>query len=88
MKKDDSTPIDLSDNNIGYLVLHYLLSELMSLPLKHSNTGVNYLGVRRLHKSMCAFVSGRLFCANEKGISILELMLCFIVGREGRRERR
>ncbi|KAL5517075.1 hypothetical protein EMCRGX_G002543 [Ephydatia muelleri] len=38
-------------------------------PLKHSNTGANYLGVRtlRLHKSTCAFVSGRLFHANEKG---------------------
>ena len=83
IKKDDSTPIDQSDNNIGYLAPHF-----MSLPLKHSNTGVNYLGVRRLHNSTCAFVSGRLFCANEKGISILEKMLCFIVGREGRRERR
>ena len=36
-------PIDQNDNNIGYLALHYLLSEFMSLPLKHSNTGVNYL---------------------------------------------
>ena len=33
--KDDSTPIDQSDNNIGYLALHYLFSEFMALPLKH-----------------------------------------------------
>ena len=45
-------------------------------------------GTLRLHKSTCTFVSGILFRANEKGISILEKMLCLIVGREGRRERR
>ena len=35
IKKDDSTPIDQSDNNIGYLAFHHLPSEFMSLPLKH-----------------------------------------------------
>ena len=62
----------------------------MSLRLKHSNTGLNYLGVctLRLHNSTCTFVSGRLLRANVKGISILEKMLCLIVGREGRRERK
>ena len=87
IRKDESTPIDQSDNNIGCLALHYLPSVFMSLPLKHLNTRVNYLGVQ-LHKSTCVFDSGRLFHANERGISILEKNLCLIVGREGRRERR
>ena len=87
---DDSTPIDQSDNNIGYLAHYYLPSEFMSLPLKHSNTGVNYLEC--VHSDFIR-ASARLsledfFVPMRKVLVFLKKMLCLIVGREGRRERR
>ena len=90
IKKDDITPIDQHDNNIGYLALHYFLSEFMSL---HSNTQTRERTTWECVHS--DFIRARarssqedFFMPMRKVLVFSKKMLCLIVGRERRRERR